>query len=111
VLKDEDPISNYKIQNGHTLHMVKGAAKPAAAAASSSAPMPRLPQMGTGLNVGGDITDSIENHHHVSAACLEVLRTADVEHGHSGADEDRDWGASTRSMGCQGWTTCRTRMR
>jgi ubiquilin len=68
VLKDEDPISNYKIQNGHTLHMVKGAAKPAAAAASSSAPMPRLPQMGTGLNVGGDITDSIENHHHVSRA-------------------------------------------
>ncbi|KAJ9099290.1 hypothetical protein QFC21_004171 [Naganishia friedmannii] len=38
VLKDEDMLSNYKIQNGHTLHLVKGAAKPGSAAASITTP-------------------------------------------------------------------------
>ncbi|WVQ78129.1 hypothetical protein IAT38_000210 [Cryptococcus sp. DSM 104549] len=70
VLKDEESISSYKIQNGHTIHMVKGAAKPAAGAAgagasgSSSQQVPRLPQMGTGLNVGGNPIDNVENIHH-----------------------------------------------
>lgn len=61
MLKDDDAISTYKIQTGHTIHMVKGAAKTAAAAA----PAPqRLPQMGTGLNTG-NMVDSVENYHHV----------------------------------------------
>ncbi|GFZ46277.1 Deubiquitination-protection protein dph1 [Saitozyma sp. JCM 24511] len=64
VLKDEDPISQYKIQNGHTIHMVKGAAKTPAAQPSASTPQPRLPQMGTGLNVAGNPVDSVENVHH-----------------------------------------------
>ncbi|KAK8869974.1 hypothetical protein IAR55_000544 [Kwoniella newhampshirensis] len=74
VLKDEDPISNYKIQNGHTIHMVKGASRGAAAASSTatntggssstSAGIPRLPQMGTGLNVGSNPIDNVENIHH-----------------------------------------------
>ena len=29
--------------------------------------MPRLPQMGTGLNVAGNPVDSVENIHHVSS--------------------------------------------
>ncbi|WWC61344.1 uncharacterized protein I303_103925 [Kwoniella dejecticola CBS 10117] len=71
VLKDEDAISTYKIQNGHTIHMVKGAAKNNNTAASSSAgsgstpaAAPRLPQMGTGLNVGSNPIDNVENIHH-----------------------------------------------
>ncbi|WWD01625.1 hypothetical protein V866_008570 [Kwoniella sp. B9012] len=72
VLKDEDSISSYKIQTGHTIHMVKGAAKsntPATSSSttggsSSSAALPRLPQMGTGLNVGSNPIDNVENIHH-----------------------------------------------
>ncbi|WVW83351.1 hypothetical protein I302_105370 [Kwoniella bestiolae CBS 10118] len=73
VLKDEDTISTYKIQTGHTIHMVKGAAKsnnpsgstaaPAGGSSASSA-LPRLPQMGTGLNVGSNPIDNVENIHH-----------------------------------------------
>ncbi|KAK4689944.1 hypothetical protein P7C73_g159, partial [Tremellales sp. Uapishka_1] len=67
VLKDDDAIASYKIQNGHTIHMVKGAAKPAPGAVPSGSGTPggapRLPQMGTGLNVAGNLGDSIENHH------------------------------------------------
>jgi ubiquilin len=77
VLKDDDSISSYKIsvsflklgvlfklmmQTGHTIHMVKGAAK-AAEAPAAAAP---LPQMGTGLNVSGNPVDNVENIHHVS---------------------------------------------
>ncbi|KAJ9116466.1 hypothetical protein QFC22_004908 [Naganishia vaughanmartiniae] len=36
VLKDEDMLSTYKIQNGHTLHLVKGAAKPGSTAATTT---------------------------------------------------------------------------
>jgi len=50
------------IQTGHTIHMVKGAAK-AAEAPAAAAP---LPQMGTGLNVSGNPVDNVENIHHVS---------------------------------------------
>lgn len=60
VLKDDDKIEAYKIQNGHTIHMVKGAAKPAEAAPTPQ----RLPQMGTGLSAG-NMADTIENYHHV----------------------------------------------
>ncbi|WWC85287.1 uncharacterized protein L201_000149 [Kwoniella dendrophila CBS 6074] len=77
VLKDEDAISTYKIQNGHTIHMVKGAAKSAnpststststrtgSGSTSQSSALPRLPQMGTGLNVGSNPIDNVENIHH-----------------------------------------------
>ncbi|RDB24521.1 Ubiquitin domain-containing protein DSK2 [Hypsizygus marmoreus] len=47
VLKDEDALSVYKIQSSHTIHMVKGAARPAAS--SSQAPQP-LPTMQAGQN-------------------------------------------------------------
>lgn len=66
VLKDEETISSYKIQNGHTIHMVKGAAKPSSSTSAGQASQPpRLPQMGTGLNVGSNPIDNVENIHHV----------------------------------------------
>lgn len=36
VLKDGETISSYKVQSGHTIHLVKSAAKPSAPAASAS---------------------------------------------------------------------------
>jgi len=36
VLKDEEPLSTYKVQNGHSLHLVKGAAKPGSTPAATS---------------------------------------------------------------------------
>lgn len=52
--------------------MVKGAAK---AAASTSAPTPpRLPQMGTGLNVSGNPADNVENIHHASFGLVIGIR-------------------------------------
>jgi hypothetical protein len=81
VLKDPDTIASYKIQSGHTIHMVKGAAKPAAE--SSAAQAPRLPSnMGTGL-AAGNVVDGVENYHHVCAR--------------AGTADGRAWRASTRS--------------
>ncbi len=37
MLKDDDPLSQYKVQSGHSIHLVKGAARGAAGAASSTA--------------------------------------------------------------------------
>ncbi|KAF8713826.1 Heat shock chaperonin-binding motif, partial [Rhizoctonia solani] len=49
VLKDEDVLSTYKVQNAHTVHMVKGAPKPTGTASSStSTPTQPLPSMQTG---------------------------------------------------------------
>jgi ubiquilin len=47
VLKDEDALSTYKVQNAHTVHMVKGAPKPTPAGGSSATSQP-LPTMQTG---------------------------------------------------------------
>jgi ubiquilin len=59
VLKDEETIASYKIATGHTIHMVKGAAKTQTATAQA----PRLPTtMGTGL-ASGNVLDTVENHH------------------------------------------------
>lgn len=61
-------ISSYKIQTGHTIHMVRGAAKPATEAAAQ--PTQRLPtNMGTGL-AAGNVVDGVENYHHVGARVL-----------------------------------------
>ncbi|CAE6454374.1 unnamed protein product [Rhizoctonia solani] len=49
VLKDEEALSTYKVQNAHTVHMVKGAPKPAGSSSSStSTPTQPLPSMQTG---------------------------------------------------------------
>ncbi|KAH6911697.1 hypothetical protein BKA70DRAFT_1146120 [Coprinopsis sp. MPI-PUGE-AT-0042] len=67
VLKDEDVISVYKIQSSHTIHMVKGAAKPSSSSTSSASPSTTLgsttggaaqalPRMQTGQNVHDPLT-------------------------------------------------------
>ena len=53
-LQDDDPLSQYKIQSSHTIHMVKGVARNAAAA-STSAPQP-LPTMQAGQNPSDPLT-------------------------------------------------------
>ncbi|CDO68496.1 hypothetical protein BN946_scf184499.g21 [Trametes cinnabarina] len=54
VLKDEDALSTYKIQSGHTIHMVKGAAR-AGSSAQSTAPQ-QLPTMQAGQNPHDPLT-------------------------------------------------------
>ncbi|KAI8980627.1 hypothetical protein BD414DRAFT_492803 [Trametes punicea] len=54
VLKDEDALSTYKIQSGHTIHMVKGAAR-ASPSAQSSTPQ-QLPTMQAGQNPHDPLT-------------------------------------------------------
>lgn len=55
VLKDEDVLSTYKIQAGHTVHMVKGVQRSGGDAASSSTPQP-LPTMQAGQNPADPLT-------------------------------------------------------
>ncbi|EPS41405.1 hypothetical protein H072_4699 [Dactylellina haptotyla CBS 200.50] len=81
VLKDDQTVASYKIQNGHTVHLVKGAASTASAArgsvggssastsaagaaggsSSGGAPTPQLPSMaaGTGMNPLSRLTNHI----------------------------------------------------
>lgn len=56
VLKDEEPLSNYKIQSGHTIHMVKSAAKSGGSSSTSAASPPPLPQMQAGQNPHDPLT-------------------------------------------------------
>ena len=58
VLKDEDALSTYKIQTSHTIHMVKGAARAAAAPGGSAAnTTPQaLPTMQAGQNPHDPLT-------------------------------------------------------
>lgn len=58
VLKDDDLLASYNVQDGHTVHMVKGAPKSGAAAGSSGAASTpaALPQMQTGQNVHDPLT-------------------------------------------------------
>jgi ubiquilin len=59
VLKDDDPLSTYKIQSTHTIHMVKGAARNQASGSGStggSALPPSLPSMATGQNPNDPLT-------------------------------------------------------
>ena len=60
VLKDDDALSTYKIQSGHTIHMVKGAVRAGAggsgASSSNSALPPSLPGMATGQNPSDPLT-------------------------------------------------------
>ncbi|GLB34442.1 putative DUF2407 ubiquitin-like domain containing protein [Lyophyllum shimeji] len=55
--QDEDALSIYKIQSGHTIHMVKGVARAGAAGGAAAAPTPQqLPPMQTGQNVHDPLT-------------------------------------------------------
>jgi len=58
VLKDEEPLSMYKIQSNHTIHMVKGAARPSGsgAASSSASSAQPLPTMQAGQNPTDPLT-------------------------------------------------------
>jgi len=53
VLKDEEKLSTYKIQSGHTIHMVKGVAR--TQPAETAAPQ-RLPTMAAGQNPSDPLT-------------------------------------------------------
>ncbi|KAI0149687.1 hypothetical protein F4776DRAFT_602786 [Hypoxylon sp. NC0597] len=55
VLKNEEPLSTYKIKNGNTVHLVKSAASnptPAAASSSTSSSAPTAPQIPTNMAAG-----------------------------------------------------------
>ncbi|KAI1809526.1 hypothetical protein GGS20DRAFT_590514 [Poronia punctata] len=53
VLKNEEPLSTYKIKSGHTVHLVKSAASnPAPASSSASASSPAAPQIPTNMAAG-----------------------------------------------------------
>ncbi|KAI0399070.1 hypothetical protein F4802DRAFT_591045 [Xylaria palmicola] len=53
VLKNEEPLSTYKIKSGNTVHLVKSAASnPAPAPAASSASTPAAPQVPTNMAAG-----------------------------------------------------------
>jgi len=56
VLKDEDALSTYKIQSSHTIHMVKGVARPAGTDPASAPPPQQLPTMQTGQNPSDPLT-------------------------------------------------------
>ncbi len=90
---------------------VKSAAQTAATGSSSASGVPRLPQMGTGLNVAGNPVDSVENVHHVSyfpQAWLCPVRNA-TKKGFV-AEFSRDWQVSTHLLECRDSTTSMTRM-
>lgn len=52
VLKDEQTLSEYKIQTGHSLHMVKGAARSSQPQTSSASQVPSNIQ--AGQNIAGN---------------------------------------------------------
>ncbi|TGJ88260.1 hypothetical protein E0Z10_g456 [Xylaria hypoxylon] len=53
VMKNEEPLSTYKIKSGNTIHLVKSAASnPAPAPSSSSASTPVAPQVPTNMAAG-----------------------------------------------------------
>ncbi|KAF4621792.1 hypothetical protein D9613_012200 [Agrocybe pediades] len=59
VLKDDDALSVYKIQSGHTIHMVKGVSRStggASGSSGSSTTPQQLPTMQTGQNVHDPLT-------------------------------------------------------
>ncbi|KAI2622438.1 ubiquitin-domain-containing protein [Hypoxylon sp. NC1633] len=55
VMKNEEPLSTYKIKNGNTVHLVKSAASnpaPTAASSSASSSTPAVPQVPTNMAAG-----------------------------------------------------------
>ncbi|KAG8720368.1 hypothetical protein FRC09_009674 [Ceratobasidium sp. 395] len=79
VLKDEDTLSTYKVQNGHTVHMVKGAPKPSAS--SAPAPAQPLPSMQTGQTSTETLLNGPRGH-----GALAGLNMADLFGGANPTD-------------------------
>ncbi|KAG8725395.1 hypothetical protein FRC09_000036 [Ceratobasidium sp. 395] len=79
VLKDEDTLSTYKVQNAHTVHMVKGAPKPNAS--SASAPAQTLPSMQTGQTSTETLLNGPRGH-----GALAGLNMADLFGGANPTD-------------------------
>ncbi|KAI0102712.1 hypothetical protein GGR51DRAFT_526726 [Nemania sp. FL0031] len=52
VMKNEEPLSTYKIKSGNTVHLVKSAASNPAPAAASSTSAPAAPQVPTNMAAG-----------------------------------------------------------
>lgn len=55
VMKNEEPLSTYRIKNGNTVHLVKSAASnptPAPASSSASSSTPTAPQIPTNMAAG-----------------------------------------------------------
>jgi ubiquilin len=74
--QDDDLLSTYKIKTGNTVHMVKGAAPGAAAAASTGAPAAAIPTMQTGQNPLDPLTQL--NSHRGFGAMAGVNPFADM---------------------------------
>lgn len=56
-IQDEDTLSTYKIQSGHTVHLVKGAARAGGSSGSTSGSAPQqLPSMQAGQNPSDPLT-------------------------------------------------------
>ncbi|KAL7272769.1 hypothetical protein RUND412_004403 [Rhizina undulata] len=51
VMKDEEPLATYKVQNGHTVHMVKGAASNAARSAGAGGSTSTAPPTAVPTNI------------------------------------------------------------
>ncbi|KAG6332743.1 hypothetical protein ID866_6350 [Astraeus odoratus] len=56
VLKDDDKLSAYRIQSSHTIHMVKGASRPAGSSHPTSSLSQTLPAMQAGQNPHDPLT-------------------------------------------------------
>ena len=59
LMKDKDTLADYKIQDGHTVHLVKGAARAAGSSSSGAAgtPAPQpLPAMQAGQSPSDPLT-------------------------------------------------------
>ncbi|KAL9716771.1 hypothetical protein Ac2012v2_001222 [Leucoagaricus gongylophorus] len=55
VLKDDEQLSVYKVQSGHTIHMVKGQVRQQPSSSSSSSPQ-QIPTMQAGQNIHDPLT-------------------------------------------------------
>ncbi|KAG8735233.1 hypothetical protein FRC10_010832 [Ceratobasidium sp. 414] len=81
VLKDEDTLATYKVQNAHTVHMVKGAPKSNAGASSSAAQTQPLPSMQTGQTSTETLINGPRGH-----GALAGLNMADLFGGANPTD-------------------------
>ncbi|CAE6533583.1 unnamed protein product [Rhizoctonia solani] len=74
VLKDEDALSTYKVQNSHTVHMVKGAPKGSGSGSSSTTtPSQPLPTMQTGQTSTETLLNGPRGHGALSGLNINEL--------------------------------------
>ncbi|KAI9598213.1 hypothetical protein BDF19DRAFT_431728 [Syncephalis fuscata] len=83
VLKDGETLHSYKIGDGHTVHMVKGAATTGAAGASRSATGASATTMGSNATPGATATSTNTNNNNMNDA-MEALRNAMMGGGMGG---------------------------